>query len=97
MRPLSILSLTALLVGATGCDGSFVVDPDDPRLDLTVAAREYSGKPLIYLNGTRISIEELHRIDRDRIASIEVLKGQTALALYGAEARDGVITVSLKP
>ena len=91
-QALTVISFLALL---SACDGTFVVDPNDPRLDLTVA-REQVGDPLIFLNGSRISMTEMQELDRDRIESIEVIKGRMALAFYGDSARDGVIQIRLK-
>ena len=97
MRFRPSLTIVPLLVLTAACEGTFVVDPSDPRLDLTaVPATKDLGAPLIYLNGTRISMAELRKLDRDRIASIEIMKGPAATSLYGPEGRDGVIHVSLK-
>lgn len=86
-----------LLALAAGCEGTFLVDPADPRLDLTVAtARTDLTSPLIYLDGIRISKAELLELDRNRIASIEVVKGAAATSLHGAAGREGIIYVSLK-
>jgi TonB-dependent SusC/RagA subfamily outer membrane receptor len=43
--------------------------------------------------GSRIPLSE---INRDAIDNVEVLKGPAAIALYGAAAADGVISITLK-
>lgn len=97
MQPRTFLPIVPLLALLTACEGTFVVDPTDPRLDLSVAlVRKDVGTPLIFLNGTRISMAELRELEPDRIASIEIVKGAAATSRYGAEGRDGVIHISLK-
>ena len=96
MRRLQALTVVPLLALFAACEGSFPVDPNDPRLDLTVVSREQVGDPLVFLNGTRISLIEMQELDRDRIASIEVIKGRMALSLFGDSARDVVIQIRLK-
>jgi hypothetical protein len=97
MQPRSLLTTLPLLALVAACEGTFVIDPSDPRLDLTVAAvPKEAGTPLIFLNGTRISMTELRELDQDRIASIEIVKGAAATSLYGAEGRDGAIHIALK-
>ena len=96
MRRIWAVSIATLLGGLSACDGSYVVDPNDPRLDLTAATTERFGSPIIYLDGVRISEAEMRQLDTDRISTIEILKGPAALALHGTVARDGVVYISLK-
>ena len=42
----------------------------------------------------RSDLATLKAIDRSRIASIEILKGQAALNVYGDGAKNGVIVVT---
>lgn len=59
------------------------------------------GKPLpdnlIYVINGKISTKsEMESIRPDQIASVDVLKGNSAIALYGENAKEGVIQIKLK-
>ncbi|MGH7615871.1 MAG: M56 family metallopeptidase [Gemmatimonadaceae bacterium] len=60
---------------------------------LTKAAE---GSPILLLNGVRTELSVLQTLDRTRIESVEVLKGEAALKLYGPDAAHGVITIKTK-
>ncbi len=54
-------------------------------------------EPLYWVNGERCSAEEFHRIDPELIEEIETLPAdEESIALYGPEAGNGVIRVTLK-
>ena len=61
-----------------------------------VVAKEPDKKPMVLLEGHRITYETFTRMDPDEIASISVLKGQPAVDQYGEEARNGVILITTK-
>jgi outer membrane receptor for ferrienterochelin and colicin len=52
--------------------------------------------PLIFLNGERITEERMRQIPKESIASVEVIKGDSAIAKYGKDAVDGVILIVTK-
>lgn len=52
--------------------------------------------PMVLVDGVRTSMEELKKIDRKNIESIEVVKGAYAVRQFGADATNGVITVTTK-
>jgi len=52
--------------------------------------------PLIFVNENRISRDELKKIAPNSIESMTVLKDETAIEIYGPEAKNGVILVQLK-
>ncbi len=52
--------------------------------------------PIIEVNGKRIDEKDWKAIAPNDIASINVLKGNSAELLYGAEGKDGVVQVLLK-
>ncbi|MEO1013533.1 MAG: M56 family metallopeptidase [Bacteroidota bacterium] len=52
--------------------------------------------PLIVIDGQKSSTEDLDEIDRDKIASMNVLKGETAIKKYGDKAKHGVIEIETK-
>jgi len=80
----------------------------EKRQEATPAARQVMGlnavlrnnvpangaKPLIFVDGVRS--ESLDNIDPAAIDMIEVIKGGAAVKLYGAEAQDGVIRITMK-
>ena len=61
-----------------------------------VVAKEPDKKPIVLLEGHRITYETFTRMDPDEIASITVLKDQPAVDQYGEEARNGVILITTK-
>lgn len=67
------------------------------------------GQPLIFIDGTRINQDEIEGFDAggqqtspladlnpDNIASVNVLKGPSAAALYGTDGADGVVLIETK-
>jgi outer membrane receptor protein involved in Fe transport len=53
--------------------------------------------PLIFIDGVRATMSEMNALDRERIESVEVLKGRHAEWYYGdPEAAKGVITITTK-
>jgi TonB-dependent SusC/RagA subfamily outer membrane receptor len=53
-------------------------------------------KPLVVLNGKIVNLESLQQIDPNSIETMNILKGSSAIALYGATAQNGVIVVTTK-
>lgn len=54
-------------------------------------------EPLIYIDGVRVAAgTSLDDIDPDTIERMEVVKGDAAVALFGAEAAAGVVQIFLK-
>jgi TonB-dependent SusC/RagA subfamily outer membrane receptor len=52
--------------------------------------------PLYIVNGTAMPADEFQKINPGAIKNIEVLKTESATAIYGARAQSGVIIVTLK-
>ena len=55
-----------------------------------------NGTPLIYLGDKKITMEEMSKIKRETIESVNVLKEESAIKQYGEEGKDGVILIKLK-
>lgn len=53
-------------------------------------------KPLIIVDGERIPYEDFNKIDPNAIESVQVLKNEKAIELYGEDAKNGVIIVIRK-
>jgi TonB-dependent SusC/RagA subfamily outer membrane receptor len=73
-------------------------------LDSTLAFRlrsqpaELQGaQPILLIDDVRADMSALKKIDRTRIATVNVLKGVSAVSLYGPDAKNGVIVVRTKP
>ena len=75
------------------------------RLDDTLAftlrrsqpAELQEAQPILVIDDVRADMAALKKIDRARIATVNVLKGASAVSLYGADAKNGVIVVRTKP
>jgi len=70
-------------------------------LNGSVGATVVEGKPLpdnlIYvIDGIITTKFEMEKISPDKIASIDILKGESAVALYGENAKEGVVQIKLK-
>ena len=53
--------------------------------------------PILIVDDKRVDPSTLKTIDRARIATVNVLKGASAVSQYGPEAKNGVIVVRTKP
>lgn len=70
-------------------------------VNVTTGTKVVEGKPLpdnlIYVINGKISTKfEMENIQPDQIASVDILKGDAAVALYGENAKDGVVQIKLK-
>jgi beta-lactamase regulating signal transducer with metallopeptidase domain len=52
--------------------------------------------PLYIVDGARTAVADVRKLDEERIASVEVLKGDAARAKYGDDGRNGVVIITLK-
>jgi TonB-dependent SusC/RagA subfamily outer membrane receptor len=92
--------------------GGFITTPDTFRalrrrvgsLDSALAAKpqlqppELQGTtPILIIDDARADMSTLKKIDRTRIATVNVLKGASAVSEYGPDAKNGVIVVRTKP
>ena len=53
-------------------------------------------QPLLVADGKVITVERLVEIDPQRIANIEVFKGEQAIAKFGSQGENGVIVIYMK-
>ncbi len=51
-------------------------------------------KPLFFINGKKSTMDDVKKLDKSTIKSMEVKKGDGAIKKYGKEAKDGVIEIS---
>jgi membrane associated rhomboid family serine protease len=52
--------------------------------------------PIILLNGKPITGQQMKKIDPGKIETVSVLKGNAAISLYGDNAKNGAILITLK-
>lgn len=53
-------------------------------------------QPLYYIDGKRVSRQDVDKLDKDKISKIDVLKGKAAIDKWGDEAKNGVVEVTMK-
>jgi TonB-dependent SusC/RagA subfamily outer membrane receptor len=53
-------------------------------------------KPLLFIDGHRASWDTGTDLNPSEIATVEVVKGPTALSLYGDDAKNGVVQITTK-
>ena len=51
---------------------------------------------LIFVDGEKMTQKEMDALSPDQIKSVEIIKGESAIKAYGAEAKDGVIKITTK-
>ncbi|MBL0941106.1 MAG: TonB-dependent receptor plug domain-containing protein [Gemmatimonadaceae bacterium] len=73
-----------------------VSDDSMPRLRLRATNNPNAVKPLVVVDGKRMTMEEMRNVSPNSIASVEVLKSAAATAQYGTEGANGVIVVTTK-
>jgi TonB-dependent SusC/RagA subfamily outer membrane receptor len=77
-----------------------LVSPQDTKAQssnvVDVRVKDTGAHPLIVLNGTEVPYKTMQALDPKKIESINVLKGATAAAQYGAKGKNGVILITTK-
>lgn len=58
--------------------------------------KKMKNPPLVLVDGTEISKEEMEKIETSTIASVNVLKDESATEKYGDKGKNGVIEITLK-
>ena len=61
-----------------------------------IVSTDSDNKPFIVVDGKEISSEEMDKINPDDIASVNVLKGESATKKYGEKGKNGVIEIIKK-
>lgn len=52
--------------------------------------------PIYIIDGKRSTEAEMKKLGKEQIASVDVLKGETAIAKYGNDGKNGVIVITTK-
>lgn len=68
----------------------------NPSIRIGAPVLTPENRPLVLLDGKKISIEELRVINTEIIETINSFSAQEAVAKYGKEARNGAIVVTTK-
>lgn len=72
------------------------VQNSSPNLVIRAAGSLDNSKPLIVIDGAIAENQDANAINPDKIQSVEVLKGESATALYGEKGKNGVVKITLK-
>jgi len=91
-------------VGKVGIEGVTVVGygtpppplPPPPPIAQIKSNIDEANPPLIYLDGVLIDKKAMDQLNPSQIFSISVLKDQSATAVYGEKAKNGVILITTK-
>jgi len=75
-------------------EGTTTIISENPKLMIRAIGNQAGERPVFIVNGERMT--DLQNIDPDRIESMAVLKGATAAALYGSDAKNGAIVITLR-
>lgn len=73
-----------------------VMNSQKIRIGGAAKSIDLNSQPLYILDGEIINDKKFRQIDQKNIKKVEVLKGMSATALYGAKAKYGVIIITLK-
>ena len=76
--------------------GETADDRVEPTAGLRIIQTEAGKQPLFIVDGVRMDEKQVKAISPDKIASISVLKDKAAIDVYGQEAKDGVVEITLK-
>jgi len=66
------------------------------KTDIQIGAVNDNNNPLMFIDGKKISHDELKKIDSNQIESVNVYKEDQAIKKYGDQAKNGVVEITLK-
>ena len=72
------------------------INADTPKTIQNIRIRNFSGEPLIVINGVVSNMAAFDKLNFNDVESLNVLKEGTAQSKYGDKAGDGVIEIWLK-
>ncbi len=81
---------------------NYSLDSDSLHLNITSLSIHKSGAPegfadaLITIDGVEVAAAKMQELNADNIESVDVLKGETAIAKYGEKGKNGVIVITTK-
>jgi len=71
-------------------------DRVEPAAGLKVIQTDPNKKPIYIVDGVRMNEKQAKAISPDEIESISILKDKAAIDVYGQDAKDGVVVITLK-
>jgi len=96
MTTTRLLTALAVLTFTTACTTERMVAPDRAARPV-VAAGTAAMLPLLYVvDGVKMPRDAVPALTASQVASVEVLKGRTALKRFGADASYGVVLITTK-
>jgi TonB-dependent SusC/RagA subfamily outer membrane receptor len=98
-RLYGLLAVGALTLLSGGCAPDRIVAMPDaaaPGSSRVAVAPSRDGTPLVIVDGHRIAGAAMNAIDPNDIDSVEVFKGETAVATYGEAGKNGVIVIKTR-
>ncbi|WP_019540417.1 M56 family metallopeptidase [Proteiniphilum acetatigenes] len=66
------------------------------NIKFAINGLEDINKPLIIVDGKKVSSVELQELNPEDIEAISILKGKTGIDIYGDEGKDGVVLITTK-
>lgn len=105
MRNFKFLLSVILVSGLVACSPGYieplnelVAKSEDAKVSIRMGEEGLVGEnaPLIILDGKRTTREALVDMDPNNIASVNVIKGKSAIAAYGDQGKNGVIIIVRK-
>ena len=94
--------LGVLMFAAAGCSSEHAIAPaPQPQKSALLGCRVMGGalcdpKPLLLIDGKAVSWDGSPDLNPSDIETVEVLKGQAALKLYGADGINGVVRITTR-
>jgi len=96
MKIARLSAALAILTLSTACATERMVAPERvaPRIGVAPAPALV---PLLYVvDGVRMQRDQIPALNASQVASVEVIKGRTALARFGADASYGVVLITTR-
>ncbi len=88
-----------------GSSDTYIIRDRDDHSDIEVVDKENNGfffidtdgkEPIYYINGKKVTREEVENLKPGNIESMQVWKGDKAIKKYGSKAKDGVVEITTK-
>ena len=96
MKIARLTAVLGFLTLTTACATERMVAPPRAAAPIGVSGQA-ALLPLLYVvDGVRMNRDQVPALEASQVASVEVIKGRTALKLYGADASYGVILITTK-
>ncbi|MBW7932710.1 MAG: energy transducer TonB [Gemmatimonadaceae bacterium] len=91
VKPVEDVALFDILI--TGNDKA----GDPSGYEVTKTVTESMAEPTYFVDGKRTPADVARKLDKSKIASVEVLKNEAARAKYGDDGKNGVVLITTKP